>query len=122
MEKSRKKSNQFTGLAGETVAKRYLEEQGFEVLHCNWRYGRTETDIIACNQGVLHFIEVKSASGNQPAYPEHHVNRAKLEQMKRGAAGFLEQYPEWKHIQFDIVSVTFKTGSDPDVFWIKDVF
>ncbi len=50
------------GKKGEALAVEWLIKKGFEVLHCNWRHGRYEVDIIARLDDVYHFIEVKSGS------------------------------------------------------------
>jgi len=50
------------GDEGEELATRFLEEAGFAIIERNY-YARKlgEIDIIASRDGVLHFIEVKSA-------------------------------------------------------------
>ena len=47
------------GKEGEALALGFLRQNDFEILHCNWRFGRYEIDIIAKKQSMLHIIEVK---------------------------------------------------------------
>ncbi|WP_197428335.1 YraN family protein [Phnomibacter ginsenosidimutans] len=122
MEKSAQHNNQHTGKRGEDFACHYLLQQGFEILQRNWRYKKTETDIIARREKVLHFIEVKTLNTPFAALPELKVNQAKLRQMKLGAAGYLEQQPQWHFIQFDILAIRFNAEMVADVLLIEDVF
>ncbi|WP_416438970.1 YraN family protein [Phnomibacter sp. MR] len=122
MEKPANHSNQYTGQRGETYACNYLTEKGYTVLHRNWRYKKTETDIIASYDNVLHFIEVKTLNAAAAALPELKVNKAKLQQMKLGAAGFLAENPEWNFIQFDILAIRFNGEKMADLLFIEDVF
>ena len=52
-------NTQEIGQKGEEAAVHYLIDNGFEILHRNWRSGRYELDITARRDGVLHIIEVK---------------------------------------------------------------
>ncbi len=122
MEKSAQHNNQHTGKRGEDFACDYLLQQGFEIVHRNWRYRKTETDIIARREKVLHFIEVKTLDTAFAALPELKVNKAKLRQMKLGAAGYLEQQPQWQLIQFDILAIRFNGNNLADLLLIEDVF
>ena len=47
------RSKKIIGAKGESLAADWLKEQGFEILHRNWRIGRFETDIIASKDGRL---------------------------------------------------------------------
>ena len=122
MEKPANHSNQYTGQKGETYACNYLTEKGYTVLHRNWRFKKTETDIIASCDNVLHFIEVKTLNTPVDALPELKVNKAKIQQMKLGAAGFLVEYPQWNFIQFDILAIRFNGENLADLLFIEDVF
>ena len=115
-------SKQKTGQAGELVAQQYLEQQGFCILHTNWRYGHAEVDVIASKGGVLHFVEVKTRRSQRFGHPEAQVNSAKLNKLKEAAAGFLFAFPQWLSIQFDIVSVHQPLGSPVEILLIEDVF
>ena len=47
------------GRFGEDEAVAYLEKVGYDVLAKNWRFKNLEIDIIAKDNGVLTFVEVK---------------------------------------------------------------
>jgi putative endonuclease len=122
VEKLEKPSNQITGQMGEDIASAYLEHQGYRIIHRNWRTGKCEVDIIACLQETLHFIEVKTRSNKGYGLPESKVNAAKLKQLKLAAEVFLHSNPNWKQIQFDIVSINLTNNTAPEIFLIADVF
>lgn len=54
-------NNKILGAAGEDLACRYLERNGFEILKRNKSYPKVcEIDIIAKRKNKLHFVEVKT--------------------------------------------------------------
>jgi len=122
VEKSEKTSKQITGEQGENIAAHFLITQQYQLLHRNWRSGKCEVDIIASHKETLHFVEVKTRTNKQFGLPESKVNAAKLKQLKLAAASYLQQYPQWKFIQFDIVSINLEQGKSPEIFLISDVF
>ena len=73
------------GKEGEELAAVWLARKGYEILQRNWRHGRYEVDIIACYQGVYHFIEVKSGRSGAYGHPEERVNKNKLRNIMQGA-------------------------------------
>lgn len=121
VEKSHHDSNQDTGRHGEELAGQYLMAKGYQLLARNWRYRRSEIDLIAAKDDCVHFIEVKTMQGNRFSMPEYKVNKAKLRMLKAGAQGYLLQHPEWKWIQFDIVAITLFPCQPPDIFLIEDI-
>ncbi len=110
-----------TGRTGEMLAAAYLEARGFVLLYTNWKSGRCEIDLIMSKSDTLHFVEVKTASGKNPGFPERRVNVAKMQKLRRAAEAFLENYPQWKFIQFDILSVVLHDAEKEDYFLIEDI-
>jgi len=110
------------GKDGEQLALAWLRKNEFDILHCNWRYSRYEIDIIAQKNSMLHFVEVKSRNYSPGAYPEESVTKKKFEFIKKAADEFLFQHPEFRNIQFDILSITLQKTGEPEFFFIQDVF
>ena len=52
------------GAAGESVARRYLEDKGFRILRANYRDRTGEIDLIAYGRRMLVFCEVKTRLGD----------------------------------------------------------
>lgn len=110
-----------TGRTGEMLAAAYLESKGFVLLHTNWKSSRCEIDLIMSKTDTLHFVEVKTASGKNPGFPERRVNAVKMQKLRRAAEAYLASYPQWKFIQFDILSVVLQDGAEEDYFLIEDI-
>ena len=109
------------GRMGEQMAAEYLDGLGFTILYRNWRYYRYEIDIIALKDFVLHFIEVKTRKSTHYGLPESDVDRKKLQSMINASEGFLNKYPHWTRVQFDVLSVSI-TGNNAHYFLIEDVY
>ena len=110
-----------TGRLGEKMALKYLSEKGFVILHQNWRHSHWEVDVIASLKQVLHFIEVKTRRTKKFGYPEDDVTKRKLANLINASEEFLFLYPEWKRIQFDILSISILQNVSVEFFFIEDV-
>ena len=96
------------GKKGESLALSFLEEKGYAIEHHNYRYGRSEIDLIARFQNTLVFVEVKSRSNLDYGFPESFVSKSQEKRIMEAA----EQYildTNWEgNIRFDIISVETK--------------
>src|SRR5215831_14964733 len=110
------------GKEAEEMAVKYLVENGYEILHCNWRYSRYEIDIIARKNDLLKIVEVKALKSSAIKFPEQGVTKKKFKSLQRAADEFLFQHPEYRHVQFDILSITINPAAEPEFFLIEDVF
>ena len=108
------------GKEGEALAVKWFIQHGYEILHTNWRHSHYEVDMIASRKNVLHFIEVKARRSKKFGYPEEGVGKKKIQNLMNAAEEFLHQFPEWKRIQFDILSILLKKDA-PEYFLIEDV-
>jgi putative endonuclease len=111
-----------TGSFGEGLASSYLTEKGFILLHQNWRHGHWEVDIIAQKDTVLHFIEVKTRRTKKFGHPEEAVTKKKIQNLINASEEYLYQFPQWKRIQFDILSITILKKEPVEYFLIEDVY
>jgi putative endonuclease len=110
-----------TGRHGEELAVEWLLAQGFAILHRNWKYSYFELDVIASKDNILHFIEVKARTTDTFGYPEEGVTAKKLERLMNAGEEFLFQHPEWKRIQYNILSIRFHKYKAPEYFFLEDV-
>ncbi len=110
-----------TGKLGEQMAVEYLLKNGFVILHKNWRHSHWEVDVIASLKGILHFIEVKTRRTKKFGYPEDDVTKKKVTNLINASEEFLFLYPEWKRIQFDILSISLLRNETSEFFFIEDV-
>jgi putative endonuclease len=110
------------GKKGESLAASWLRIHGYELLFQNWRHAHFELDLIARKEQILHFIEVKSRTSQKFGYPEESVSEKKMQNLLDAAEEFLYQYPQWKHIQFDILSIYLDKEGKADYYFIEDVY
>ena len=111
-----------TGFIGEKMAAEYLLKKGFTILHQNWRHSHWEVDFIASLNSTLHFIEVKTRRSRKFGYPEEDVTKKKMENLINASEEFIYLHPEWKLIQFDVLSINIDTNKSPEFFFIEDVY
>lgn len=110
------------GKEGEQLAEDFLVKKDYTILHRNWRYSRYEIDIIALKNNVLHFVEVKARSSKKYGMPEENVTRKKIKFLMQAADEFLYQHLQYKHIQFDILSINKYPNGEVEYFFIEDVY
>ncbi|CAN5340302.1 YraN family protein [soil metagenome] len=110
-----------TGRTGENLAVKYLQDNGYFIKETNWRHRHWEVDVIASKNDVLHFIEIKTRRSRKFGFPEEDVNRKKISNLMHASEEYLINYPGWKRIQFDILSINLQQNGPPEYFFIEDV-
>ncbi|MEQ1677225.1 MAG: YraN family protein [Chitinophagaceae bacterium] len=119
------------GKEGEELAVKWLRENGYTILHCNWRYSHYELDIVATKihpnekrgeKEFLHFIEVKTRQGTSFGHPEESVTKKKFKHLQKAADEYLYQHPGYKWIQYDILAITLQKNGEVEYFLLQDVF
>ena len=111
-------SNILAGAAGEKMAEKYLAGKGFSIIARNYRFRRSEVDLIAREKEMLVFVEVKYRKNNAYGNPEEFVTMKKQELIQQAAENYVIEN-SWKgRIRFDIISIT---GND-DIFHLIDAF
>ena len=63
-----------TGKDGESVARAFLEKQGYRITHTNWHWHHYELDIVAVKDACLVVVEVKTRSEDYLLAPEEAVD------------------------------------------------
>lgn len=110
------------GKQGEEMAVTWLVEQGYKILHCNWRYLKYEVDIIASKDDKLHIVEVKTLHYPSIGNPEDSVTKKKFRFLVNATDEFLYQHPGFKDVRFNILSITIHKDKKPEFFFIEDVY
>jgi len=95
------------GRFGEGVAVQWLVDSGMQVLDRNWRCPEGELDVVAADDGIIVFVEVKTRSSDEFGDPAEAVTPAKAARIHRLAARWLSEHRELRadEMRFDIVSV-----------------
>ncbi|MFC4212272.1 YraN family protein [Pedobacter lithocola] len=110
------------GQKGEYIAKKYLEDKGYEILDENWVHGRAEIDLIVYKNGIIIFVEVKSRTSVAFGQPEDFVQQAKQKQMEIASLEYIEIMNHQNEIRFDIIAITFKKDNTYTLKHIEDAF
>lgn len=90
-------NNRDVGTTKESMAAKYLEENGMSVLEKNFRCRYGEIDIIANDGRYLVFTEVKYRSSVSNGYPQEAVTKKK----QRTIAFVANYYIMQKHLEMD---------------------
>ncbi len=92
---------------GERQAADWYLSHGYRVLDQNWRDGRRgELDLVAANDDVVVFCEVKTRSGSRQGGGSEAVTPAKQRQVRQLATAWLACHDgNWPRVRFDVVDV-----------------
>jgi putative endonuclease len=83
--------------------------------------GANEIDIIAENENILVFIEVKTRSGNYLEHPNTAVTTSKQKTIIKIADQYIRRYNIDKESRFDIISIV-KNNSEFEIEHIENAF
>lgn len=82
------------GRLGESIACRYLREEGYEIVERNYTKSWGEIDIVARKEGELYFFEVKAVSrepGRGGLDPAENIHERKMKRFSRAVNSYLEE-------------------------------
>ena len=93
------------GRKGENLAATYLKDKGYTLLCCNYRFKRSEIDIIVIDDNLLVFVEVKYRTNLLFGEPETFINPAKQKRIKMAAENYIFEKNWLNDIRFDVISI-----------------
>ncbi len=97
---------QALGKWGETLAARYLSQNGYSILERNARTPYGEVDIIATRADELIFVEVKTRSSPSLGPPEVSISSTKQSHMLAAAQAYLQVHPELSYDwRMDVIAI-----------------
>lgn len=131
-------SSSKVGQLGEELAARFLEKQDYRLVMANFKVpvGRNsrgvavtgEIDLIALDEGILCFVEVKTRSSDEFASPLAAVDLRKQRQIIRTAKVYRKIFRinEIK-FRYDVVSIVLVENSRPKIelfknYWTEEKF
>lgn len=85
------KNTKAIGDKGEDLAIKYLEKKKYEIIVRNFRTRFGEIDIIAIDEDMLVFVEVKVKSSNRFGEPADMITEKKLDKIKKTAKHYLQE-------------------------------
>ncbi len=117
-------SNTAFGKIGENMAASFLQKKGYQILERNFRFGRSEIDLIGRFQDEIVFIEVKLRSEGMMEYPEKAVGKSKQRQIRLAADYYMLENDLSIPARFDIIAIikgeTFEIEHFEDAFYPFD--
>jgi putative endonuclease len=114
-----------TGLRGEEAAFFYLRRLGYTVVARDWRSGKVkgDLDLVAWENKVLCFIEVKTRSSRSVATAESAVDEDKTRVLRRVARQYLLALPiDPDQVRFDVMSIYYDDGKQAEIELFRDAF
>lgn len=110
------------GQSAEALARRYLEAEGLRVVEANKRTKGGELDLVAWDNEILVFVEVKARSHARFGRPEEAVDQRKQKRLIEAAGAYLAEMQGPPPVcRFDVVSVDLGQA-EPKVRHLADAF
>lgn len=111
------------GLAGELLAARYLESQGWRIEAHRFRFGHHDLDLIARLGNLVAFIEVKARSGSGFGRGAEAIGWRKRRILALVAQVWVARRGlRSDSYRFDVVEVTWPFGGFPQVTHTEDAW
>ena len=90
---------------GEALAAEYLEARGCRIVEREWRCRLGEIDLIAAQEGMLLFVEVKLRTNLRYGMPREYVTAKKQEKLRAAALLYLSTHGLDAPARFDVAEV-----------------
>ncbi|MBX7241957.1 MAG: YraN family protein [Bacteroidia bacterium] len=114
-----------TGKKGEDIAADFLTLKGYHVLDRNYRFEKSEIDIVALQlePAELIFVEVRTRTHPLAQTPEDSVTTEKQQRIFRAADAYLYEKQMWTvPVRFDIIAIQITHPDHPLIHHIEDAF
>jgi putative endonuclease len=109
------------GNEGEALAAQHLINKGYRLSERNYRFKRSEIDLIVQKDNCLVFVEVKLRTSIAFGYPEEFVSEKKAAKIMEGAEQYIYQTNWSGNIRYDIVAICKQKGQT-EIVHIEDAF
>ena len=93
------------GTAGEGIARRHLEELGYELREANYRCRWGEVDLVMEYEGAVVFVEVRTKRSTAFGTPEESVTATKRRRLTATAYTYLQEHDLDVPFQIDLVAI-----------------
>lgn len=117
-------SNKTLGSYGESLARQYLQTQGYRILEENFRNKLGEIDLIAQDGKTICFVEVKTRQSLGQGQPYEAVTPWKIRKLSQMATFYLKHKYHSLEIpsRFDVISIVQDKTNAPSIQHIKNAF
>lgn len=93
------------GILAENLAAEFLTKKNYKILARNFRYQRSEVDIITEFENIIVVVEVKARSYNTFIEPQEAVTKKKIKAIVMCSDFFMNENAINKEVRFDIITV-----------------
>ncbi len=109
------------GKKGEKLAARYLKQQGLRIVANNVSSRRGEIDLIAKEDEVLVFVEVRLRQKDALVSAAESITPAKLKKCRLAAQAYLQaNYDTLPDCRFDAILITEDKGRH-EIEWLRGI-
>ena len=112
-------NNLNVGQWGEDLAVRHLDGKGYKILERNFRYKHGEVDIIAFDDPMTVFVEVRTRQSDALVSGYFSVSKKKKQALKPACMYYINTN-DVKFYRFDVVEIDYNT-SDFELFHFENV-
>ena len=111
------------GQAGEDEAVRYLLKKGMEILERNFKAPFGEIDIIAKEEDMLIFAEVRTKTDPEQGHPLESITSTKKQRIVKTAMAYLKKTAQYDSLsRFDVLAMTPQAKEGWDIEHIESAF
>lgn len=102
------------GNAAEGIAAEFLTSKGYKIKKRNFHFGRIgEIDIIAEENDVLVFVEVKSKYSSKYGDPLESITYSKQKKIRKTAEGYIYVNKQYgRECRFDVITVDYSNNKE----------
>ena len=108
---------------GEDAAAKHLKKHGYKILDRNLWLGDNEIDIVAQQDDLVAFVEVKTKKTDRFEDPAANVTYAKRKKIIRASRSYIAQRDDpTLYYRYDIIAIVWPDKGRPNIEWIQDAF
>ncbi len=109
------------GKKGEKLAVDFLLKKGYNILEKNYRYQKSEVDIIAQKDNTIVVVEVKTRSTPEFGDPQEFVKPKQIQSLVKAVDHYIEDHQLDMEVRFDIVAI-IKNKLGTSIEHLEDAF
>ena len=111
------------GDVAEKIAETYIRKQQLKILDANYKSRWGEIDLIALDNDILVFIEIRYRKSTNYGAALETVDSSKQHRIIKTAQYFLLNNPQYEKLdaRFDLIALTGELKK-PDIEWFKAAF
>ena len=110
------------GTWGEEQAVAFLQRKGYDIIERDWKSGHRDLDIIAANDDMLVFVEVKTRRNRVFGEPEEAIDYRKLQNLRQAINYYVKSRRINREFRLDVITVVgTPEGGSPEITHIEDI-